>query len=327
MRRVLVAAAVCAVASAWAHDGARPPERSALLERAEAALAHGDATAALHDFERAAEQEHAADIELGLVRSLMQAGEYRRALAFAAHTAGAHGSEAGAAALYARLLQIGGLGARAPRDAPADAPLPRLAPFAAGDAPPPNARVIGSGVLIDAGRHALVPLAALREVNALWLRNGLGRSVQASIEQRMDALGVALLRLDAPLAAAAITLPARDAFPGAPGHAVEFESASGAAPAWPLLRTGFIGMPAGGGQRLGIELPAGPRGGPVFDAAGQLIGIALSADGSDRLLPVSALRASLGETTRGAGAPAPRMPLDQIYENALRLTLQLIAAP
>ncbi|HJW10147.1 MAG TPA: trypsin-like peptidase domain-containing protein [Albitalea sp.] len=313
MRPASAALAVLCIAAS-AHAAARPAERTALLARAEAALARGDADAARSDFERAANEEHAADIELGLVRSLMQAGAYRQALAFAAHTAGAHGDEAGAAAVYAQLLEQGGLGAQAT--------LPALpAPAASGDVPPPNARGVGSGVLVDAGRHALVPLAVLGEADALWLRNGLGRSVRARIEQRLDALGIALLRLDAPLAAAPITLPARDAFPGAPGHAVEFD---GAAPAWPRLRSGFIGMPVAGGRRLGIELPAGPRGGPVFDAAGQLIGIALNADGSDRLLPVSALRASLGETAGTASAAIPRMPLDQIYENALRLTLQLI---
>ena len=51
---------------------------------------------------------HDHDLEISLVRAYMQAGEYRRALAFAAHAAGAHGNEPAASALYAWLLASGG---------------------------------------------------------------------------------------------------------------------------------------------------------------------------------------------------------------------------
>jgi hypothetical protein len=45
---------------------------------------------------------------MGLVRTYMQTGQYRRALAFGAHTAGAHLDVVGGSALYAWLLHIGG---------------------------------------------------------------------------------------------------------------------------------------------------------------------------------------------------------------------------
>ena len=83
-------------------------ERAAQLDAAEAALARGDTDAALAGFERAAGMLHAPDTEMGLVRSQMQAGQYRRALAFAAHTAGAHLEAPAASALYAWLLRVGG---------------------------------------------------------------------------------------------------------------------------------------------------------------------------------------------------------------------------
>ena len=51
---------------------------------------------------------HAADAELGLIRAAMQDGQYRRALAFCAHTAGEHTDDADGGALYAWLLRIGG---------------------------------------------------------------------------------------------------------------------------------------------------------------------------------------------------------------------------
>jgi len=86
----------------------RMRERSALLAQGEAALAQGEVDAALVAFERAALMLHAADTEIALVRTYMQAGEYRRAVSFSAHTAGAHRQVVAGAVLYAWLLSLGG---------------------------------------------------------------------------------------------------------------------------------------------------------------------------------------------------------------------------
>ena len=169
-------------------------ERSALLRAAEAALASGNPAQALAVFEQAAMLLHAADTEMGLVRAHLQAGEYRRALAFCAHTAGAHLDSAPASALYAWLLRIGGQGvfaqrvlgeaaARAPSDPVVSAVVrefkrswptamdellaapQRMAPYGMTEqghaAVPKDARVAASGVLMDEGRRALVPLDSL----------------------------------------------------------------------------------------------------------------------------------------------------------------------
>jgi Trypsin-like peptidase domain len=405
------AALLLALATAQAQSfpaGGASPFRTAriseMVASAEAALMQGDAPRATELFERAASQEHASDIEVGLVRSLMQAGHYRRALAFAAHTAGAHADQTAGAALYAWLLAVGGQGAFAqrllgevdqrlpgdvliqdvrqrlqPTSALPDAlPLPpaRFAPTGTGihaaiatsadtpagpaprvpdvvsDVVPDAARVVSTGVLINQGRHVIAPSAVLGGASRMWVRNGLGRTVQARLAQHVENLGVALLKLDHPLdAAPEITLPERDAFPGTPAHAIEYARAgtdtaadtdanTAPAPAWPWLRTGFLGPVdiATGARRLGIGLPPGPRGGPVFDTSGRLVGLALAQPGQlgqwDRLLPVSALRKALqGKEPQDAlGAePArpdtPRMALDELYERALKVTLQIIAAP
>jgi hypothetical protein len=89
-------------------NAARLQERTQLLARGEAALARSDTDTALAAFEAAANILHAADTEMGLVRTYMQTGQYRRALAFGAHTAGAHLDVVGGSALYAWLLHIGG---------------------------------------------------------------------------------------------------------------------------------------------------------------------------------------------------------------------------
>jgi tetratricopeptide (TPR) repeat protein len=247
------------------HDSRLMDARAALLARAEAELARGDAAAATETFDRAAMMLHAPDTEMGLVRSYMQAGHYRRALAFCAHTAGVHREASAAGALYAWLLQAGGQGAfaertlkaaleRAPQDAvlletrrALAAPLPtasaallqtrhRMAPqpvmLGGQPAVPADARVVASGVLLAGGTLALVPRSAVVDASPqgapVWVRNGLGQTTRAQIaatdQKALNALGVALLRLEAPLDASAVAAgPApREPFAGSPGFALQY---------------------------------------------------------------------------------------------------------
>ena len=340
------------------HGSAEPPTRRAqLLAQAEALLARRDAAAALQAFESAGLQLHAADAELGVVRCMMQQGEYRRALAFAAHTAGAHQDEAGGAALYAWLLHAGGQGALArgvlqqARDRDGQQPLlaavsrelarpwpiaqgpllvapSRLAPYAN----PVRARVVCSATLVRGGRSALLPASRVREGARYWVRNGLGDTVAARASARVPNLGLAELLLDAPLPAADVRLAARDPFPGSVAFAVEYAPHPAGLPAWPLLKPGFVGaaLPQDGLRALGVALPAGsPRGGPVFDRHGALCGIALNQGHLDRLVGVARLRA-----WSGSGLPAPNgddagpaaMGLDAVYELGLRVALQVLSA-
>jgi tetratricopeptide (TPR) repeat protein len=336
-----------------------PTGRNKLLAAGEAALAAGDAAAAQEAFQRAALMAHAADTECSIVRAHMQAGEYRRALAFGAHAALAHRDYPAGTALYAWLLHVGGQGpfaartleaalARAPddialRDARTQlaqawpratasllaAPL-RIAPYAHGKrAPSRAAHVAGSALLVDDGRAAVVPSAALGGANAVWLRNGLGATVAASAAMRIDSLGLTRLDLDTPLSGAvAIQAAAREPFAGSAGCSVGFASSAGSEAAWPLLHQGFFGRTNAAGERLlGIELPVGPRGGAVFDATGRLAGIALapSVQGdADRLVPITDLQAALGIGWPLASGPSAAAPLDAVYELALHLSLQVI---
>ena len=174
--------------------------RAESLTRAESMLERGDATGALDEFERAAMMLHAPDAEMGLIRAALQDGQFRRALAFAAHTAGGHLEATDASALYAWLLRISGQPALADRvlaetlarspgapvasevasafaSASASAntlpvatgvllePPHRMAPWPAmraGQAPvPTRARLVSGAVLIGDGTLAVVPAAAL----------------------------------------------------------------------------------------------------------------------------------------------------------------------
>jgi hypothetical protein len=337
----------------------RLQERAQLLTQAESALLTNDVTAAQQAFERAALISHAADTEMGLVRTHMQAGQYRRALAFGAHAAGAHLDVVGGAALYAWLLQIGGQEAAAKRmladaltrspnhplliaaqkqlqsghpvanDLLLQAPV-RMAPYGPLTALPAGARVAGSGVLFDNGKRVLVPLTTLGSSHRVWVRNGLGQLVLAHLEKKYPHLNVAAMTLhrvlpvDAPL-----TVPAKDAFPGSVAFAVEYSPSPNATPQWPVLSTGILGEPSpdGKGRALGIALAKGPRGGPVFDNMGRFVGMAVAGTaGSDQLVPSSQLTAILGLPAEPA-AKAPdfqRMPIDQIFELAMHTTVQII---
>ena len=369
-RRAVVAASLaiaCLAARAHGEEAAaaaRNPQRVALMARAQAELQRGEAVSALDDFERAAMMLHAADAELGLIRAAMQDGQYRRALAFCAHTAGEHDDTSDGAALYAWLLRIGG------QDAPSErvmaelrghaagdeltrevdaalavsppvattplllAPLHRMAPWpVAGDgvAPPPDARLASNAVLLDDGATALVPAAAVTAVaGRVWVRNGLGESTEATREVDEPALaarGLARLRLHA-------RLPVGDAHPsggrapfaGSAGYAVQYGAT--ASPAWPALAQGFLGGLIGDSdwRRLGFAADAGA---PVLDAQGSVVGIVVgTSNGQSAWLPLAVLQ----PMPAAAFAGAPREPAaargltapDAIYESGLRRALQVL---
>ena len=371
LRRGSVASLVAAACLAGHAHGdeaaaaARLPQRVALLARAQSELERGDAGAALDDFERAAMMLHAADAELGLIRAAMQDGQYRRALAFCAHTAGEHTDDADGAALYAWLLRIGGqgelaartladAGALAPGDAVAEAvdaafarpalqaqglllaPLHRMAPWPVmvdAQAPPPAAvRFAGTAALLADGGTALVPLATVDPTrhDHVWVRNGLGRTTEATVhrgDRHLTERGLVLLTLRSPLSVGASRQVAGPApFAGSPGYAVAFSA--GAGPAWPQLTQGFLGSLAGQTdvRRLGFDAPAGS---PVLDRRGALVGVVVATpDGQATWVPLSALplapSASPSAAAASAGPATGLVAPDEIYESGMRRALQVL---
>lgn len=346
-------------------------EREKLLRAGESALAKLHTDAASQAFEGAALMAHSADSKIGLVRTYMQSGAYRRALAFCAHTAGAHLDAVEGVALYVWLSHMGGQASLAQRlllDADARVPgnsvlksvqrqlrsgkpkatpdllvLPyRMAPYGTAKVLPSSARVAGSGLVLQDGKHALVPLNLVPRSGKLRLRNGLGQLVDARLEQPLTG-GVALLSLSHLMPTPGnMVISGAMAFPGSVGFVVEYAVAVsvGSAPAWPLLRSGFLGGVSAGtdNRKFGIDMPVGPRDGPVFDAAGRLVGLALSASSgtSDRLVSISelvhALRLGAGQGAAVSLSPtapagiAPTAAVDMIYETSLKTALQVITA-
>jgi S1-C subfamily serine protease len=341
-----------------AADAPAGAAREELLALGEQALRAGDAGAATALFERAGFVKHAADAEMGLVRSYLQAGEYQRALGFAAHTAGAHPDVTVGLALYVWLLHLGGqeraagvllerAGARRPEDPVLMAaaallgasqatpsamllePPGRLAPFSPESARlPSTTRVTGSGVLIGASDRAVTSLAAVEEAACTWVRDGLGRVAAARVTRSVPELGIAELRLESPLGTGAAPWPAtRDAFPGSPAYAIHFPAPEASLPSWPRLQTGFLGAPTAvaGIYRAGVGIAPGPRGGPMFDGSGRLIGIVVATAAGDAMVSASQLRRVLGlSASADVGSDSPRMAVDAIYERALHAAVQVI---
>jgi tetratricopeptide (TPR) repeat protein len=328
------------------------PGPDALLIEGEALLAAGDADAALDVLQQAANLAHTPQIECTVTRAQVQAGAYRQALAFGAHAALSHRAYPSAMALYAWLLHVGGqsviaarllddalqrapdaMALRLARDELArawprpsgpllDAPL-RSAPHAHGAVvPTPGVAVLGTAVLLADGRHALVARETLAGATHCWLRNGLGRTVHA--EPAVPAGDWALLRLADPLPAAALDASHAPLFAGSPIATCEYAPMADDLPAWPVLRQGFAGrVPAQGARALGIVMPSGARGGPVFDRAGRLAGVSRGGLSGDRLVAAAELPLDFPVDASRAAEP---VPLDVVYESALRLTLQVIAA-
>lgn len=365
-REALLAAPALAIAlvggDTRAASNVPTPARAASVAAGEAALAAGYVDAAEQAFEQAASMGHAADAELGLARAQMQRGDYGRALALAAHTAGVHVDEPAGAALHGWLLFIGGQQAVAGRvigaalehhrndsllrqvqaQCRSGDPLARgrmlatparLAPHGTMAGLPRTARVVGCATAIDGSRLALAPLAVVRRHRRLWLRDGLGKLAAATLQRQLPALGVALLDVARPFgppsAPPLLLAAAQPAFPGSISYAARHALAVDAAPAWPLLVAGFVGQPLQGSSRELDGVPNGRSGGPVFDGQGRWIGISVESAAAGRpfLMQLQALQAALGAAPWGQAAPGPgaRASNESVYQTALRTTLQLLA--
>nr|WP_295084980.1 hypothetical protein [uncultured Roseateles sp.] len=366
--------------------GQNPPllaERLALLEGARLALSLGQSQQALQQLERAALMSHDADTEMLMVLALLQAGEFRNALNFASHTAGAHKDEPEALALYAWLQALSGQAAYAARIVAAglqrlpqeahlramqpliqqllegrwtDTSTPRPGPPAFGAALPKQAQALGSGLLLNEGRQALLALPdgglAWANGRPLWLRNGLGQTQMAqlsrsqsstSADSTLAALGLNLLNLETPMTPPAglppLSCAARDAFAGSPVAAMLYLPDTSSGTAWPAMQLGFVGRPGlvPGQPGLDIALPAQVSAGPVFDQAGRWIGFAQrsgqgSAPGQSEgssLLPLSAVAAALAPLLDAPAVLAQALPLpaDRLYEQCLPLAVQAFSAP
>ena len=374
LRRRIFLAAGTAVAPTlvWGHEQAKQSTRvspgrstvgrSSLLAEAEALLATGKSVEALDAFEKIAATEHSADVELSIVRSHMQAGAYRTALAFCAHAAGAHPEFAAGGALYAVLLHIGGqrevalqiitkslqlhndnpvllaakhiISTQDPQFDPILLKTPwRAAPYAIGVNVPPEAKHIGTGLLMPNGEHAIIPSFANGSGHSILVRNGIGQTSVAQIVSNSASLTLvklvnAMPKLPAPIFAN------REPIAGSPSRLVHYTEQASREAAWPILRSSFFRvLPQNETQRpLGFLISPQHVGGPVFDQFGQICGLAIrDRDGVDRLLPLSEITIHLEQPTgiftsaiqTNAAINETKVANDLLYERSLLCALQV----
>ena len=292
------------------------------------------------------------------MRAYLQAGEYRRALAFVAHTAVAHQNDPTGSALYAWLLNAMGQTLqsrrvlveaieRMPNDAllqqvrkqlssPAPTATPlllrpplRLAPYSGVLAK--NARVVGQGVLIDEGAGALVDAAGFRRGARCWVRNALGQVSRVTMERRLEGADFGIVRLERrTLGTSSTRIASRPPFPGSVGHLVNFPAVHQLQLQWPLMHSGFVGSVRGDQSRtLGIEPPFRSVGGPLFDATGALTGLSFVDRAGRQSMFACSGNLSSHPDSRG---PVPEtrtataLSADAIYERALALVVQVLVA-
>jgi hypothetical protein len=314
---------------------ARSADVARLVAAGEEALRAGDAAAAASLFEHAAEREHSSDIERGIVLAHMQGGHYRRALAFAAHVARSHPQVEGSM-LFAQLLDAGGqpqlarrVLSRAERlESGSTAPPKTFGPAASGVIASLQAKTVATGAVIDAGLHVAVPAAALpSSEQPLWVRDGLGRTANATRLRDAPDLGLALLRIDEPwLDTPAPLATDRPAFAGSVVHVMAHASTAPHA-AWPVLRSGFLRTEGRTDGALGVPRVDAQRmqGGAVFDAQGRWMGVWVEPEGGGGVLvPAQALMSRFGQAI--TVSTEARRPLDEIYGRAMRWTVQVLAA-
>lgn len=353
----LIVAALFSLPSSAApahHDAPLPPAQEAarqrLLDAARAALSRGEPDAALVPLESASGMAHAADAEMLQLQMQLQGGRFRQALAFAAHSAAAHRDEPEARALHLWLLALSGqVDYVKQRLTPGDVGDDRLSGLLAGlETPSPlaglppsplphgvevpdTARAVATGLILDGGRLAVVPAQAVRGGDALWLRNGVGRASRAypiAEDPALAALGLARLRIDPPLrpsnAADPLSRAPRAPFAGSPASRIGMPRLDTSAPSWPVMQSGFTGrVDRNGVQSLGWPAGVVLSGGPVFDTAGRLAGLAVpTADGgTERLIPAATLE---GLQVLPIRADAHAVTPDQVYEAALFHVAQLL---
>lgn len=307
----------------------------AALQGMREALQQGDIDEAKNILERAASTVHAVEIEIGMIQTLMQAGEYQHALSAAAHTQAEHRDHVPATQLYARLLTVGGHRLEATRllDAARQAGLdvdgsrgPVTLPTSASPAAPCAA--VASGWLIDSGKRVLSVLPGVEPGQRLVVRTSSGQLVNAALERSLPEHQLAVLMLQRAIPMSR-TMPFADKPPvvGNPVYLVGYAAPGACDMAdWPLLTTDVLGMPAPDApvNYYKIHSKVLSIGGGIINKNGALMGFARrGSDNTLALLPLATLQ-SLGLLPERPPSTAAPLPADEIYETGLASAVQIL---
>jgi len=182
-------------------------------------------------------------------------------------------------------------------------------------------KFLTSGILINA-THVMTSRVALAKHKHFLMRNGVGRIFKAHIDETFTDAYLARLIIKSPASIANPTeIVDKTPFPGTPTYILHF--AQDAKPNWPQLHIDIVGSPLAGAENLySLNAQNIHDGAGLYNLSGLLIGIVVS-DGSAtrkvRILVNDSVKNNEPKPVR------PRIPADQVYENALHTSVQLFA--
>ncbi len=139
--------------------------------------------------------------------------------------------------------------------------------------------IFGNGVVIDAGQRVITAASLTARVgDRAHVRNGLGQMRNAVVESRDEATGLAILLLDTPydMKSGIASANIKAAKPGGFCFALGFPVVGDIDGSFPVLSQGIVVRTQMGSAALTqftAWLSSDQRGAPLFDSAGNLIGI------------------------------------------------------
>lgn len=307
----------------------------------------GDIEHARNQLDEAAGNFHSEEIELAIIQTLMQAGEYRHALSAAAHTQAEHQDFSDATLFYAWLLAIGGqtqpaknllsasLESHPNSDLKAlltqinDNQLNANAFTSANIQLGPitdtksliNNKFLASGIIIDA-THIIASRVSLAKNKQFFMRNCLGRIFKAHIDETFTDAYLARLIIENPAEKINPTeIIDKTPFPGTPIYSVGFTH--DAKPNWPQLHIDILGSPVAGAENMyALNAQNIDDGTGIYNLSGLLIGVVVSDRSTNRKVRMLVSDVIKNDALKSAH---PRIAADQVYENALQTSVQLFA--
>jgi len=317
-------------------------------------LTEGTVNEARDRLEQAASRYHSVEVELALVQTLMQAGEYRHSLSAAAHVQAEHRDNPDTSIFYAWLLALSGqykpaqdllvdTAAQYPQWNTLNALRKQLetrklnaAVFKSTNMElhPYSPKLIGyklvqGGILLNGGRYIVTPINH-SSVNMFTVRNGLGNIYHAKQVSDFKDTQLMLLELIAALPETSET-KLGGIRSGLPTHLIGYAPSPLTSSSWPLLYTSISGIANTEKQNafivnFPIQSPPLMSGAGAYNPAGELAGITSNQNGQViipltrvvEFLKLPAVAPDKNSALTGARSPA------EIYEAALANCVQLL---
>jgi S1-C subfamily serine protease len=210
---------------------------------------------------------------------------------------------------------------------------PEPLPFAPG-----SPIMTGSGIVLEGGRMVITNRHVVEGMRTFAVRNGTGHVRHARVVRTSAEDDLALLEIDSSFPEGSVQPFALvvDANPGRPAIVMGYPLIGILGDEQPALTEGIVAKTMGLGNdpntfQMTTKINKGNSGGPVFDRAGRLIGVAVAKVDvasifekrgflvEDMNLGIKAGRILhfLGQSARAASEPGPELTLEDLYQEML----------